>query len=113
VINAVGVSTLAGSTQGYADGTGTAAKFDTPHGVAADGNGNVYVADSGNHRIRKISFLVWEVTTLGGTGTSGSADGPDTAAQFNSPYGVAMDSSGNSYVADYSNNRIRKIVPGP
>jgi sugar lactone lactonase YvrE len=105
------VTTLAGSSAGYADGTGTAAQFDNPYGVAADGAGNLYVADSANHRIRKIVIATKEVTTLTGSGTTGGfADGTLTAAQFNSPYGVAMDSVGNLYVAG-NNHRIRKIVP--
>jgi DNA-binding beta-propeller fold protein YncE len=77
--------------------------------VALDAAGNVYVADSLNHRLRKIS-PVGEVTTLAGDGTAGFADGMGTAAMFNIPYGVALDAVGNVYVADADNHRIRKIT---
>jgi sugar lactone lactonase YvrE len=105
------VTTFAGSgTAGYADGAGTAAKFSAPVGVAVDSTGIVYVADNGNHRIRKIS-PAGAVTTLAGNGTAGYADGTGTAAKFNSPYGVAVDGAGYVYVGDSDNSRIRKISP--
>ena len=104
------VSTLAGSgTSGFADGTGTAAQFANPTGVAVDSSGTVYVADSSNNRIRKIT-PAGVVTTLAASGTYGFADGTGTAAQFANPTGVAVDSSGTVYVADAYNKRIRKIT---
>jgi len=107
------VTTLAGfaGMSGSTDGTGSAARFNQPSSVATDGEGNVYVADSGNHTIRRIT-AVGEVTTLAGSpGLAGSVDGPGAAAQFNYPYGVAVDASTNVYVADAFNNTIRKITP--
>ena len=103
------VSTLAGSTYGYTDGTGTSAKFYNPTGVAVDGAGNVYVADYANHSIRKITTS-GVVSTLAGSGTYGYTDGTGTSAKFDSPTGVAVDGAGNVYVADESNHSIRKIT---
>lgn len=103
------VTTLAGSTSGgYADGTGTAALFSQPAGVAIDGNGNAYVADAGNHAIRKIT-PAGVVCTVAGTGSSGYVDGAGAQAEFNTPVGVTVDKHGNLYVADFYNFRIRKI----
>jgi hypothetical protein len=109
------VTTLAGSggfPAGSADGSGGAARFSSPAGVAVDGAGNVYVADSGNSTIRKIA-PGGAVTTLAGTaGSTGSSDGLGGAAQFNTPEGVAVDAAGNVYVADTRNDTVRKITPG-
>jgi sugar lactone lactonase YvrE len=106
-LNAQCVSTLAGSTQGYADGTGTAAMFNNPYDVAVDASGNVYVTDYGNYKIRKITTL-GVVTTFAGS-TQGNADGIGTAAKFNYVYGLTIDASGNLYVNDAGS--IRKITP--
>ena len=105
------VSTLAGyGTQGATDGTGTAASFNYPSGVTVDASGNVHVADTNNHKIRKIT-PAGVVSTLAGSGDAGATDGTGTAASFFNPYGVTVDASGNVYVADKNNNKIRKITP--
>jgi len=105
------VTTLAGSgAQGSANGTGVYASFYQPTSVAADASGNIYVADDGNHLIREIS-PAGVVTTLAGSGVQGLANGTGIAASFNNPQGVAVDASGNVYVADYGNNMIREITP--
>jgi len=107
------VSTLAGTAGlwGWADGAGPAARFNCPVGVAVDAAGNVYVADPANHNIRKVT-TAGVVSTLAGTAwASGSADGVGLVAQFNSPEGLAVDASGNVYVADTGNCLIRKITP--
>lgn len=101
------VTTLAGSTAGYADATGTAAQFNNIQGIAVDSTGTVYVGDTGNNRIRKVT-PAGVVSTLAGS-ISGFVDGTGAAARFNMPYGVSVDGSGNVYVADLSNNRIRKV----
>jgi DNA-binding beta-propeller fold protein YncE len=75
-----------------------------------DANNNVYVADSGNNKIRKIS-PTGEVTTLAGSGVEGAMDGSGIEANFKYPEGVAVDSNGKVYVADGYNNKIRKISP--
>jgi hypothetical protein len=105
------VSTLAGSagTAGTADGTGTSARFNTPAGVAVDGAGNVYVADSVNHTIRKITSTGTVSTVAGQAGSSGSQDGTGSAARFNHPGGLAMGSTGELYLADTGNSTIRRI----
>jgi len=109
-ITAAGVvTTLAGSgTEGMVNGTGTAASFFQPTGVAVDGSGNVYVADKENNVIRKIS-AAGVVVTFAGTGVQGSANGTAATATFNQPTGVAVDGSGNVYVADNGNDMIREI----
>ncbi len=106
----VTVSTFAGSSTGYMDGTGTNAQFLNPVGTAIDSHGNIFIADYDNHRIRKIT-PAGVVTTFAGSGTVGSTDGVGTNAQFNKPYKIAIDASDNLYVTDYSNNNVRKITP--
>ena len=108
------VSTLAGSAgnAGSADGTGSAARFNGPSGVAVDSAGNLYVGDYGNHTIRKITSSGVVSTLAGLAGARGSADGTGSAARFNSPNGVTLDSAGNVYVADNQNSTIRKITSG-
>lgn len=103
------VTTLAGSPEssGYADGIGSAARFFGRGGVAVDDSGNVFVADSGNSVIRKIT-PAGVVSTIGGLfGHSGSSDGVGSAARFAQPYAVAVDRAGNLYIGDIGNNTIR------
>jgi sugar lactone lactonase YvrE len=107
------VTTLAGSAgvpAGGADGAGAAARFNSPAGVAVDGSGNVYVADSGNSTIRKIAPGGAVSTLAGVAGAAGSSDGSGANARFNSPEGVAVDGAGNVYVADTRNDTVRKIT---
>ncbi|WP_438422714.1 cadherin domain-containing protein [Aquimarina macrocephali] len=102
------VLTLAGSTQGYADGVGTVAQFSSPYGVTRDTNGNIYVADKDNHRIRKIT-PAGVVSTYAGSGTIGFSNGNANVAQFDEPVNLCIDGSGTIYVTDYQNDYIRKI----
>lgn len=105
------VTTLAGSgAAASTDGAGTAAAFWGPHHLALDGIGNLYVAESTGHRIRKVALATRAVSTVAGTGVAAFADGVGVAAAFSSPRGIACDAIGNAYVADGGNNRIRKIV---
>lgn len=107
------VSTLAGSAGvfGSTDATGNAARFNFPIGLAVDGSGNVYVADSRNSVIRKITPAGVVTTFAGAAGQFGAIDGAAGSARFFLPCGVAVDSSGNVYVADTGNHLIRKITP--
>ena len=114
-VNADGlVTTLAGLARslGSSDGAGSAARFSSPQGVAVDGAGSVYVADSGNSTIRKIGPDGVVSTLAGSPFVSGSADGTGSAARFRYPRGIAVDGAGTVYVADHSNYTIRKITPG-
>ena len=104
------LTTLAGGSEGFADGSGSAASFNTPSGIALDANGNLYVADTGNNRIRRVT-PEGQVSTVGGGGAAGYIDGPGEQARFNGPTGVAVDPNGNVFVADTYNDRIRRISP--
>lgn len=112
------VSTLAGVgpgalSCGSTDGTATAARFDHPTGIALDPNsGDLYVADTVSNKIRRITQQ-GVVTTIAGSGVSGSADGTGTSATFNTPTGIAVDSNGHVFVAEYASGKIRKITVTP
>ena len=113
VVVATGVvTTLAGAVEaGSADGVGAAARFAGPTGLASDGAGNLYVADTGNSTIRHIDVATGAVTTFAGqAGTAGNADGPGAAATFVVPFGVAADGAGNLFVADMGSATIRQVV---
>ena len=107
------VGTYAGNgSQGSVDGDASSAQFNGPRGLALDSNGNLYVSDSGNNQIR-IIYTNGTVDTIAGNRTAGDTDGIASSAQFYTPIGLALDSNGNLYVSDSSNNRIRKITPPP
>lgn len=109
------ITTIAGSsTSGYSGdgGAATSAKLYYPYGIAVDGSGNVYIADQANNRIRKVTVSTGVITTIAGSGTAGfSGDGSAaTSAQLNNPSAIAIDGSGNVFIADQYNQRIRKIT---
>jgi len=109
VSESYGITTrFAGSTYGYANGIDTA-KFKGPYGLAIDGTGNLYVADTGNHNIRMIT-AVGVATLVAGSTLSGNTDGTAASAAFNSPCGITVGAEGNLYIADSYNNTIRKIT---
>jgi len=103
------VSTFAGGSEGFSDGTAAGASFNTPSGLALNKDGVLFVADTGNNRIRKIT-PEGQVSTIAGDGTAGYADGPAAQAKFNGPIGIAVDLRGNVFVADSYNDRIRIIT---
>ncbi len=105
------VSTLAGGAAGFADGAGTVARFDTPSGLGLGIDGSIYVADTGNNAIRRIT-AAGVVSTVAGGRDAGFADGPAPRALFNGPVGVAVAPDGRIIVADTYNDRIRAIDPG-
>jgi hypothetical protein len=112
------VTTVAGicnpTVTGYQDGTNQYAQFSSPNGIALDSQGDLYIADTGSHLIRKIrpSGTNWITTTIAGIADSpGYNDGTNLNAQFSAPYDVAVDASGKLFVADYGNNVIREILP--
>lgn len=106
------VTVLAGSWQtGSDNGIGNAARFFAPTGVAVDQAGNVYVTDTGNSTVRKITSTGAVTTLAGFPGNTGSADGSGGAAQFCNPTGLGVDSAGNLYVADGGNSTVRRVTP--
>lgn len=106
------VSTLAGlaGTTGYGDGTGSAARFNLPVGVTLDASGNLWVADTFNHAVRRIT-TAGVVTVIAGSGTSGNADGTGTSALFYQPCGITLGPAGNLVVADTRNRLLRLLTP--
>jgi serine/threonine protein kinase/sugar lactone lactonase YvrE len=105
------ITTIAGSAQwGEANGSRAEAGFTYPWGLCLEANGNLLVADTGNHVIRRVT-PAGEVSTVAGTGAAGHKDGPGDIAEFNEPRGVAVDTLGNIYVADTVNHVIRCIDP--
>jgi len=114
VVNGI-ITTVAGTgLTGYTgdNGAATSATLNTPWGLAVDAAGNLYIADSGNSAIRKVSGGV--ITTIAGTGTAGFSgdNGPAASATLRGPGGIALDASGNLYIADFGNNRVRLISGG-
>ena len=111
------VTTIAGGASGYVDGTGTAARFNNPTGMAFDSAGNLYIADRDNHRIRMITAATVRTTnggvvsTLAGNGSAAFFNGTGTSASFSSPYGLCIDTNNNLYIGDVWNHRIRMITP--
>ena len=104
-------SIIAGGASGIGDGgNATSAQLSTPWAVTLDVAGNLYIADAGHQRVRKVS-ATGQISTVAGTGASGSAGdgGPASAAQLASPFGVALDNAGNLYIADTTNQRIREV----
>ena len=109
------ITTLAGGgAVGSDGGPATSVSLGPPTGVATDGGGNVFISDSGTHRLRRVAADTGVITTLAGTGVGGfSGDGgPGTSARLNSPYGVAVDGAGNVFIADFDNQRIRRLAAG-
>ena len=108
-------TTIAGTvgSSAFADGTNEAAWFDTPVGTCVDANGNLYIADTGNSVIRKLTPITngWVSSTIAGlAGYPGNTDGTNSQARFDYPSGVAVDTNGNLYVADQVNSTVRKIT---
>jgi sugar lactone lactonase YvrE len=104
------VSTIAGGTEGFADGVGATARFNTPSGLVVDAGGIVYIADTANHAIRRVD-PTGRVTTVAGNGVAGWQDGPGGTARFNGPIGIALDARGRLLVSDTYNDRVRVISP--
>lgn len=117
---ALGFNALYSNTDGFGNlafvpgseyGTGSAARFNLPIGVALDSSGNAYVGDGYNDTIRKVTAAGVVATVAGSPGIAGSTDGTGSAALFDIPDGVAVDRAGNVFVGDSNNNTIRKITP--
>jgi len=106
------VSTVAGGDAGFSNGGVATALFRNPSGVAVDAQGNVYVADRLNHRIRKIDIAAGTVSTVAGAGSAGARDGAALEAQLNGPYGVDVDEHGTIAFADLGNSKIRLVKDG-
>ena len=106
-VDGIGVAGYSGD-----GGPGISAELDNPEGVAIDAAGNLYIADSFNNVVREVSAGTGIITTVAGTGVAGYSgdDGPATSAELNNPEGVAVDASGNLYISDFSNNRIRRVA---
>jgi sugar lactone lactonase YvrE len=114
ITTVAGITPARGATEAGDGGLATAATMKTPYSVAVDPVGNIFITDPGFERIREVAASTGIITTVAGTGTAGSTIDPGTAtsAKLNSPYGVALDSNGNYYIADASNNRVRKVSGG-
>ena len=108
------VTTLAGKagSAGSADGVGAAARFNNPTGIACDAAGDLYVCDSDDCAIRKITPAGQVTTVAGKAGSVGAADGSGAVATFDNPTGIAVDAAGSLYVCDYGSDTIRKITFG-
>src|SRR5262249_38304277 len=104
------VTTFAGSASVRGNADGTSATFSSPASIALDAAGNLYVTDAAGHTLRKITPAGSVSTLAGGAGAAGNADGAGTSARFNRAIGVAVDRSGNIYVADSLNNTVRKVT---
>ncbi len=102
------VETIAGSREGFADGRKGDAQFHTPSGIAVDKEGNIFIVDTGNNRVRRLT-PDGEVATVAGAAGAGFRDGPAAEAQFDGPVGIAIDNDGNLIIADSYNDRIRKV----
>jgi sugar lactone lactonase YvrE len=103
------VTTVAGSTKGYSDGTGSNAQFDNPYGIAIDSDGNMFIGDLLNNRVRKVT-ADGVVSTFAGDGSTNSTDGTGVAAQLHGPAGITIDKNGDIYFVEHYGNKVRKIT---